>query len=189
MTDFLLLSGGRSSRYGSDKKLLQINGENITEMLIRKATESGLFDNIYISVRPDDEREYKGAIKVKDSVPLEGPLSGILSVLKVSDGKRIAVWACDMPAFSKEFTEKLLYEYERLSCSSLVPSVNGKPEPLAAVIDTEKARECMDRIISSNEKRVMKFHEMLVYTEYPASSKDVFFNINYVEDYIEYIEK
>ena len=70
----LILTGGKSSRMGTDKSKLEIGGVTLLERtigLIKPLTES-----IYISVAHDDTEQHP-LPTIKDLEPSPGPLGGL----------------------------------------------------------------------------------------------------------------
>ncbi len=96
----IILAGGKSSRIGTDKALLKINGESVIEKIYN------LLSNIYsdiiiISNKPDDLRFL--TLKVyKDIYPNFGPLSGIHSGLTNSKTANNFFISCDIPLVTEE---------------------------------------------------------------------------------------
>ena len=99
-----ILAGGKSSRMGTDKALLNYRGECLIRYPIR------LFQQLSPDVRiiGDPSRYARfGLPVIADCVPSHGPLSGIYTGLKSSSTQYNLFLACDMPLMRPEFFELL----------------------------------------------------------------------------------
>ena len=108
MRTLVILAGGKSSRMGRDKVLLEIDGETFAEHLYKKA--SAYFERIIIST---DTQEHAGTIKdlpafvsspaaakpefVVDLYSEKGPIGGIVSVFESTDTEKFSIISVDVP--------------------------------------------------------------------------------------------
>ena len=122
----IVMAGGDSSRMGTDKASLLLNGQTLLQSVI--ATMQQLFPQVIVSVR--QPRAGIDLLQVCDEVPDGGPLAGLVASL----GQITTPWAfmvaCDMPFVVSKVVE-LLAGY-RLEHQAVVPVVHGHPQPLAA---------------------------------------------------------
>jgi len=109
-----ILAGGKSSRMGRDKTLLQLKGEplvqrvaNLVKPLVSKVS---LVTSAAPSSTPDDtNRDLTfGLPTVTDNWPDAGPLGGIASALANALSEWCLILACDMPFLTKEWLAFLL---------------------------------------------------------------------------------
>lgn len=125
----VVLAGGKSSRMGRDKALLERNGRT----LIANAVEllRPHVDELLIIGDPV-KYDHVGPITIADDRPGLGPLGGILTALRYAWNDRIIVLACDMPHVTAAFIEQLkgLADAEH---DAVVAQCDGRLEPLAAV--------------------------------------------------------
>lgn len=183
----IILSGGRSSRMGTNKALLPIAEKTNIER-IRDELYS-LFDHIILVT---NEPERYGFLKLKmvpDEHPGKGPLAGVHAGLKASDYEENIVVACDMPFVSAEIAGTLAKNLK--SYDALVPVIEGKRHPLFAAYQKRVVGEAESRL-KAGELRMGDFLEALHtrYLEendlmaYGASNLErVFFNMNHPEEY------
>lgn len=123
----IILIGGRSSRFGTDKVLAPM-GEKI---LIERVTDiiAPLFSEI---VLVGHVREgLKPFRVVEDLTPGQGPLGGIRTALSVSRTPRCFVFAADMPNLSRTFIEYMISVTD--DHDAVVPVWSKGREPLHAI--------------------------------------------------------
>jgi molybdopterin-guanine dinucleotide biosynthesis protein A len=122
----ILLTGGKSRRLGHDKSQLIVEGSTLavrTARLLRLVVETA------IEVGPG----VSGLPMTLEQPPGEGPLAalaaGCLALRDQGhDGSALAI-ACDLPLLS-ESVLRLLVDWD--SAGSVVPVVQGRPQPLCA---------------------------------------------------------
>ncbi|MGO4530648.1 molybdenum cofactor guanylyltransferase [Paenibacillus sp. 2TAF8] len=132
----IILAGGLSSRMGTNKALLKLNGSAVLTHMnnaIRPAVSrivvaAGPSEAIYTALGDEDFE------CVKDAYPGKGPLAGLHAALTVSHTEWNLVSACDMPLLQTSFfngMKRLAAQYP--TCSVIVPRVEGRIHPLAGV--------------------------------------------------------
>jgi molybdopterin-guanine dinucleotide biosynthesis protein A len=104
-----LLAGGRSRRFGEDKRFFKFKGKTLTEISVEKLKK--VFDEACIIC--DDENFIRKRLKkviliyniqlIEDIEKYKGPLTGIYSFFKKTDGKSGFFMPCDMPYLPVEF--------------------------------------------------------------------------------------
>jgi molybdopterin-guanine dinucleotide biosynthesis protein A len=124
----IILAGGKSSRMGTDKGLLEFNGKKLVEYpLDLFKTYCG---EIIISSNNKSYADF-GYRVVSDEVPGCGPLSGLASALKASSGEWNLIAGCDTPLLHHKLIERLLEPQE--DYLAVVPVHRGMKEPLTAL--------------------------------------------------------
>ncbi len=81
-----ILSGGKSSRIGTDKALLSIEGKPLVQRLVELL--DSIFSEVVISSNELDLYNFTGKKIVQDIYAGRGPLAGIHSALKYTNTKR-----------------------------------------------------------------------------------------------------
>ena len=99
-----VLTGGRSSRMGQDKALMQVNGRALVEIVAGNVLRG--LDCVTL-VGSCAKYGGLGRPVIEDVHPGLGPLSGIHAALKHSRKPLCLVVGCDMPFLSAEFIEYL----------------------------------------------------------------------------------
>lgn len=121
----VILSGGKSSRMGKDKGLMNFKGKPMMSYAI--SFFQSLTDNIIIST--NDERYRKFGYKlIADSIPDLGPIGGFYSVIKKVESEYYFITACDMPYLSFKIAKKIISSIKGYDIA--VPLYNLKAEPL-----------------------------------------------------------
>jgi molybdopterin-guanine dinucleotide biosynthesis protein A len=136
LTGFVL-TGGKSSRMGTDKASLHLlDGETLIEHAL------ALLSSVASEVRLLGSREkysglaWAGPI-VEDIFRDQGPLAGIHAALKSSDTDLNIVLAVDMPAMTSKCLEYIIGRAESSDALVTVPDIRGGQQPLCAVYRKE----------------------------------------------------
>lgn len=130
----LLLAGGESRRMGRDKATIQFGGQPLWERQFQVLRALGP-ERIFVSARaipawlPDDVE------LLLDDSPSRGPLSGLTKALGAIGTTHLVVIPVDLPFMTAEELSRSL-ELAAGNCG-VVPSLNGRVEPLAAVYPAE----------------------------------------------------
>lgn len=102
----VILAGGRSSRMGEDKGLIDINGQPLFEHIAQKLRPQ--VGDILISCNRNSERYGQNFQTVPDiKQDFSGPLAGMLAALSVSKTEWVLFVPCDVPAFPDDLSETL----------------------------------------------------------------------------------
>ncbi|HEX5755539.1 MAG TPA: molybdenum cofactor guanylyltransferase [Arenimonas sp.] len=100
-TTGIVLAGGRSSRMGRDKALLDWQGRPLIEHMIDLLREAGIARIRISGDRPD----YTG---IPDQRPDAGPVVGLLSVADTLDDGHVLVVPVDMPKLDATLLRRLI---------------------------------------------------------------------------------
>lgn len=127
----LLLAGGKSSRMGSDKADLMLEGKSFLEHMLNKARALGL-RRFFISGHASSSLEVES---VWDHFSDRGPLGGIHACMKVMDTPYCLVLPVDAPGIPLEILEELLSHHEHSSNKQdvLIWEHGDRKEPLIAI--------------------------------------------------------
>lgn len=100
----LVLAGGRSSRMGRDKALLDWGGETLLERAVGFWQRSGRVDGVLVAegIPGRCSPLPPGARAVPDRVPGRGPMEGLVSALLASGAELLYVSAVDMPNLTEQ---------------------------------------------------------------------------------------
>ncbi|WP_077609566.1 molybdenum cofactor guanylyltransferase [Clostridium sp. Marseille-P2415] len=139
----IILAGGKSSRMNyQNKALLSFKGKNFMEILINELTD--VADEVLISQQELQQKVTEGYTIVNDNFPDCGLLSGIEAGLTYCKNESLIVAACDMPMLNKELFYILLQHIENYD--AVIPVVNGKTEPLAAIYQKKSLKEIRSQL-------------------------------------------
>ncbi|WP_222840639.1 NTP transferase domain-containing protein [Hymenobacter puniceus] len=130
----LVLAGGRSQRMGQDKGKLTYHGQE--QRAYAAELLAPFCQDVHVSCRPDQivELEYAGLRPLPDTFADLGPLSGILSAMRLDPNAAWLVVACDLPFLSETTLAHLVQHRQpaRLATAFQSPE-NEWPEPLITI--------------------------------------------------------
>jgi molybdenum cofactor guanylyltransferase len=183
----IILSGGKSSRMGTNKALLKINNKTNIERISDSLKPH--FDDIILVTNDFEQYESLGMKMAADHFPGMGPLAGVHAGLLASDYQINFIVACDMPFVSGEIAMLLVNKSSHYD--AVIPIINGKQQPLFAVFNKNAAIN-VEQCINQERLRMKDLLDslnVLYITEkdlQPNNSIDierVFFNMNNPNEY------
>ena len=129
----VVLVGGRSSRMGQPKALLDWHGTTAVEHavgIVREGVEGG---PVCVVRAPGQELPPLAAIVVDDAVAYEGPLAALYAGLVALGGTAEVVFACgvDTPLLAPAYVRAVLGAL-RDGDDAVVPVIAGRAQPLLA---------------------------------------------------------
>lgn len=182
----IILSGGKSSRMGSEKGLKLFKGKPLVEYAIQALDQ--YCDNLILSTNnPDYYQKYK-LITIEDEIKNLGPMGGIYSCLKQTSFDINIILSCDMPFVDGNLI-KFIIENIDTDFDALVPVHKGnKMEPLCAYYHSGLLSTLKSFVESENYK-MMNFLESincekLNLEEWKGYNQLYFKNFNTPEDII-----
>lgn len=126
----LVLTGGKSTRMGKDKSLLEYHGKPQKEF-VKELLETHGFKTYY-SVQKNNGRDNE----IHDTFLQIGPFGGICSAFQKDPNSAWIVLATDIPFVNKDLIKQLL---ERRDPAKIATTVKGKskqfPEPLITIYE------------------------------------------------------
>ncbi|MDZ7623820.1 MAG: molybdenum cofactor guanylyltransferase [Ignavibacteriaceae bacterium] len=102
----IILSGGKSSRMGTDKALLKLGDESIIERMTKLM--KSIFNEVFIVTNTPDDYRFLRVPLYEDIHKHKGPLSGIHSGLVHSSTEKNFFISCDLPLISKALIEYIV---------------------------------------------------------------------------------
>ncbi len=129
--DGVLLAGGRSRRFGADKRLAAYRDSVLFEHALRRL-RGAVSGNVFVASGSRRER-LPGAARhsiVADAIPGRGPLGGIVAGLRKAR-RGVLVLACDVPVVAVDTLRALVRMGDRLD-RPVVPRSGAGWEPLIA---------------------------------------------------------
>ena len=132
----IVAAGGKSTRMGTDKRFLPLNGESLLARTLRKGRAAG-FRSIVLAAEGDRSdltalAEEYGAQLVTDELPAQGPAAAIAAGLAAAKTEWALVLSADMPFYDFELVRALLPEAEG-ETQVVLPTLFGYWQPLAAL--------------------------------------------------------
>jgi len=97
-----ILAGGKSTRMGQNKALLEINNKRFIERIIDSVSD---YEEVLISAARKGDYEYLNLPVLIDEHKEIGPIEGIRNVVSKATNKYTFVCACDMPFINSSLIE------------------------------------------------------------------------------------
>lgn len=144
----VILAGGRSSRMGTNKALLELSGETLIQRLARRF--QAWFDQVVVVTNSPEEYQFLSLPMVGDRIAGLGPLGGLEAGLTASRHAVAFFAACDMPFVDEPFVRHLVGLGE--SYDIVVPQIAGEYEPMHAVY----RRDCLPVVTANLDARKLR---------------------------------
>lgn len=129
----LVLAGGKSTRMGFDKGLINLYGKEqryyVADLLKPFCNE------VYISCRPDQKKEVRDSYKtIEDTFTGLGPFGAILSAFREDPDKALLVVTCDLPLLDADTLQHLIANRNVSTIATAYENnIDGLPEPLITI--------------------------------------------------------
>ena len=155
----IVLAGGASSRFGSDKLQATLDGRPLIERAIEAV--GAVSAEVLVVVAPGDERELSAAARtgapvrrVEDYERFGGPLVGLLAGLEAAREPLAIVAGGDMPTLSIDVLQMLIHELSRNESESeaAVLMRQGALRPLPAALRNGAATQAARRLLGEDER-------------------------------------
>ncbi|MDA1027810.1 MAG: molybdenum cofactor guanylyltransferase [Bacteroidetes bacterium] len=126
----VILCGGQSHRYGSDKALILIDGEP----LIRRAHRvlATVVDDIVIAVGPLGRTYEVNALQIPDKRMDAGPLAGIEAAFEATTAERLFVLAVDLPLVEMRDLKEIVNQFH-YPLTYARDTQTGRDQPLCSI--------------------------------------------------------
>ncbi|MBZ5531095.1 MAG: molybdenum cofactor guanylyltransferase [Acidobacteriia bacterium] len=163
-----VLAGGKSTRMGTDKAALELDGRTLLEHAL--ATLRSVAGDVCVDICILGSRQlYKdyGVEVIEDLFPGCGPLGGIHAALALARAPLNLIIAVDTPFLSPEFLRRLVQRAAESCAVVTAPEIAGYRQPLCAVYSLDFLPIAEQALRSGNYKIVPLFPEgkTLVITE------------------------
>ena len=177
----IVAAGGRSTRMGTDKRFLPLDGETLLAHMLRKGSAAGVHS---IVLAAEGERsdlaalaEEYGAYLVTDELPAQGPAAAIAAGLAAAKTEWALVLSGDMPFYDFELVRALLPEATG-DTQVVLPTISGYWQPLAALYRRDAGTAFAAAIARGDRKLGIILRELTV-KELPLTvDAGIFFNVN-----------
>ncbi len=185
----LVLSGGKSTRMGTDKGLITYHGIPQREYLYQLL--SAVCEETFISLREEQTQELPSKMKtIVDLNEFKGPYNGLLSAHKKHPDAAWLVLACDLPLMDLNALKELISKRDpSKNATAFALKENPLPEPLCAIWEPHALAESLTYLANGNGTCPRKF---LINTEVKLvfpSDENVLLNANSEQEYKEALLK
>jgi molybdopterin-guanine dinucleotide biosynthesis protein A len=147
----LILAGGKSSRYGSNKALIEVDGIRLIERTVR--VMKAVFQEVIVLTNTPADYAFLNLPMVEDIMKGLGPIGGIYTGLETMSEEAGFFAACDMP-FLNEALVRHMVEV-RSGFDAVVPRMGWMIEPLHAIY-TRKCLPVIKTAIDSHDYQIIK---------------------------------
>ncbi|HCE66946.1 MAG: molybdenum cofactor guanylyltransferase [Geobacteraceae bacterium GWC2_55_20] len=148
----VILAGGQSSRMGSNKALLPIQGGRFIEAIYRRFSE--LFPEVLLVTNNPEQYAFLPCRKVGDLYAGMGALAGLHSGLRHAASPHIFAAACDMPWLNSALIRRLAGLCD--TADVVIPQGENGLEPLHAIY----GKQClgpMKESLETDRRRIVSF--------------------------------
>ncbi len=148
-----VLNGGESSRMGTDKSVLNFNGQRLIDVSLNTLIKAGAEEVLIIGGDEAVAVQSPNASYLGDLYPNEGPLGGVITALTFAKYEFVATLACDHMYLTADILLQCfsnLGGYE-VSC----PESNGVKQVLCSMW-RKSALPKLERSYQSGNRSVMK---------------------------------
>lgn len=181
----VILAGGKSSRFGSNKAFCEIEGSTFVQNIISKlkpytqevilSGSKDIYKNLDIPVIPDQFENI-------------GPIGGIYSALHYSSTPWILVCTCDMPLISGGIIMKLLTSVEE---QKMIAWNFEDQRGLFPLLISKDMLVVVEEMIRTKQYRIKNLlqNENTMILDIPQEWQHLFVNINTYEEYKQIINE
>jgi molybdopterin-guanine dinucleotide biosynthesis protein A len=127
----LVLAGGKSSRFGSDKALAAFEGASLLERAVDLLEKMDLPPMVVTRAAAD--YSFLKCPVLRDKLPDKGPLGGLYTALSLVLGTDILVLTCDMPLLDRPHLSLLLEAYRRHGLTTVFRTEYGALQPFPGI--------------------------------------------------------
>ncbi len=194
MLTLAIQAGGKSSRMGQDKALLDFGGQSLIQHVLNRL--DSLAQETIITTNHAAGYRFLGLPLVPDMIPGRGALGGLYTALNAASHPLVAVVACDMPFASREILaacRDLLRADPALD--AVIPATKHGLEPLHAVYRRETCLPAVKAAIAAGKWKMISWHgdaNVRVLSPDETAVQDQhglgFWNVNTLEDFASALE-
>lgn len=171
----LILTGGKSSRMGTDKASLKVDG--VTQLDRMVSLVQPLTDEIFLSVAHDDLGDHAWPV-LHDLEPSPGPLGGLQAAFHHDAESDWLVLACDLALIRREDLQTLVNHHEGTKDVTCFRNpLDDEPEPLCALYASSAAPK-LAAALEKDQRCARRFLATLDRTELAPQNPRALLNLN-----------
>lgn len=130
MGDAVILAGGQSRRFGSDKACAYVAGRPMLAHVAAVVTAAGF--RVHVSAGAAETYAVFGHPVIVDRTPRAGPLAALHTILSQLPNERCLIVTCDMPGITPALC-RLLWTRAPLADVTLIANAEGHLQPFPGV--------------------------------------------------------
>lgn len=182
----VVLAGGKSQRIGTDKALLEFDGQPLIGRVLQRLWL--LSDDVIIVAKDTAAYAHLGGRTVADASPEQAPLIGLQAGLAAARHRLALAVACDMPFLDVRLLRFMIVASK--AYDAVIPRLGGWPEPLHAVYRVKPCLAAVETALQRGELKMTSFLPHIEVRYVDESELDLldpqrlsFFNVNTQEDW------
>ena len=145
----LVLTGGHSTRMGSDKGLIDYHGQPQRDYLFHLLKQ--VCGEVYYSIRKDQRDAFLRKNVIIDVEEIKGPLAGMISAYNSYPNVAWLVLACDLPFVDiKSITELIQGRDSSKYSTAYAVDQDSLPEPLFAIWEPRGLHAASDFVLNKS---------------------------------------
>ena len=178
-----LMAGGKSTRMGFDKCLIEVNGVPLWQRQLDLL--GSLASEIFVVAPERPAWVLDNATWLKDLVQDQGPIGGLAAALAAAVNQNVIILAVDMPYMSPLFLRQMGTRI--MPDSGIVPQIDAQYQPLSAIYNRETLSIIMDQLARGENSlqalsRVLIDRGLLRSFAVNPVERELFSNWNYPTD-------
>jgi len=177
----IVLAGGKSSRFGSNKALAKYQGTSLLKRAL-KLLKSLDLEPAIIASQDHDYSSFKYPC-FQDELPEKGPLGGLYTAMTHFPESRLLVLTCDMPALTTGVLMPLLRKHKKKNRVTLYQIGSKSYEPFPGVYESSLRDGILNRITENKLSMQSLFEDLPQKNILPWDKESQFFsNVNSASD-------
>ena len=186
----VVLAGGKSSRFGSDKGSALLQGKTLLEWSVQSV--AGIAERTVVVKAPSQKITvlHNGVHIVNDQYLNKGPLAGLVTGFDSLDTELVIAIGCDTPLIVPELWSLFIEAIK--SCDIVVPRINGLLQPLVALYRRDPCKKIFLQALKNGEGKIIDtFDGLKISTLEETEIKEIdpglasFHNVNTRENLVE----
>lgn len=174
-----IMAGGKSTRMGEDKALVELNGKTLLELALERWKDFG--GAVQVSVGPAERKclAPAGVPAVVDHYAQMGPLGGLHAGLLACRTELLLLVAVDIPFVTAELAEGLAAAIgEKDAC---IYALDGRPQPLFGLY-RKSCLPAAEKMLTEGERKMGLLLRRVDTMCLPAEDPGPFRNLNTPEE-------
>lgn len=151
-----ILCGGKSSRMGSEKRLVFFNGKTFVGHVFEAIIP--LCDTVFLVANPDNKEKYAYPDTITDIYADKGPVGGIYTALEHSHSENSLILSCDVPLLTTALLEELITLHHKGNADITVVEDHDHVHPLIGIYG-KNVKHLFETAVLQDELRLMKVLE------------------------------
>ena len=155
----MILAGGKSSRMGTDKALLEIDGTNFIGKI---AGELNFFEEKFFARGNCAAVSVPGWQNIPDIYPECGPIGGLHAALKTCRSDALVCVTCDMPLLKSELVRDLCDQMTEEYDAVILKEADGRIHPTCGIYRKSAVNVFEQQILDGNYRMMQVLDRLRV---------------------------